>query len=117
MNGALEFFKKLGPARLAAMGVVTAMLLGFFGFLITKVNEPVMTPLYSDLSERDSSAIVKDLEAQGIPYQLRHDGSQVLVPKDKMLRLRMKLAEKGVPAGGSVGWEIFDKTEIGRAHV
>ena len=111
VNGALEFFKKLGPARLAAMGVVTAMLLGFFGFLITKVSEPVMAPLYSELSERDASAIVKDLETQGIPYQLRHDGSQIMVPKDKLLRLRMKLAERGIPAGGNVGWEIFDKAD------
>lgn len=111
MNGALEFLKNLGPARLAAMAVVTAMLLGFFAFIITKVSEPVMAPLYSDLSDRDSAAIIKDLEAQAIPYQLRQDGSQILVPKDKLLRLRMKLAEKGIPAGGNVGWEIFDKTD------
>lgn len=111
MNGALEFLKNLGPARLAAMGVVTALLVGFFAFVITRATAPVMTPLYSDLSDRDSSAIVKDLEAQGIVYELRHDGAQVLVPKDKVLRLRMKLAEKGVPAGGNVGWEIFDKTD------
>ncbi|MER2605141.1 MAG: flagellar basal-body MS-ring/collar protein FliF, partial [Siculibacillus sp.] len=111
MNGALEFLKNLGPARLAAMGIVTAMLLGFFTFVITRATAPTMTPLYSDLSDRDSSAIVKDLEAQAIPYELRQDGSQILVPKDKALRLRMKLAEKGVPTGGSVGWEIFDKTD------
>ncbi len=111
MNGALEFLKNLGPARLAAMSVVTALLIGFFAFVITRATAPVMTPLYSDLSDRDSSAIVKDLEAQGIVYELRHDGAQVLVPKDKVLRLRMKLAEKGVPAGGNVGWEIFDKTD------
>ena len=111
MNGALEFLKNLGPARLAAMGVVAALLLGFFGFVITRATAPVMTPLYSDLSDRDSSAIVKDLEAQGVAYELRHDGSQILVPKDMALRLRMKLAEKGVPSGGSVGWELFDKTD------
>jgi flagellar M-ring protein FliF len=111
VNGALEFLKNLGPARLAAMGVVTAMLFGFFAFIITKVSEPTMAPLYSDLSDRDSAAIIKDLEAQAIPYLLRQDGTQILVPKDKMLRLRMKLAEKGVPAGGNVGWEIFDKTD------
>lgn len=111
MNGALEFLKNLGPARLAAMGVVTALLIGFFAFVITRATAPVMAPLYSDLSERDSSAIVKDLEAQGIAFELRHDGSQILVPKDAALRLRMKLAEKGVPSGGNVGWEIFDKTD------
>ncbi|MCE1237663.1 MAG: flagellar M-ring protein FliF [Hyphomicrobiales bacterium] len=111
MNGALEFLKNLGPARLAAMGVVTALLIGFFAFVITRATAPVMAPLYSDLSDADSSAIVKDLEAQGVAYELRRDGSQILVPKDKALRLRMKLAEKGIPAGGNVGWEIFDKSD------
>lgn len=111
MNGALEFLQKLGPARLAAMGVVAALTLGFFAFIAMKVSQPVMAPLYSDLSTQDSAAIVKELEAQAIPYELRQEGAQILVPKDKMLRLRMKLAEKGVPVGGSVGWEIFDKSD------
>lgn len=111
MNGALEFLKKLGPARLAAMGVVATLMLGFFAFIAMKVSQPVMAPLYSDLSVQDSAAIVKDLETQAVAYELRHDGSQILVPKDLVLRLRMKLAEKGVPTGGSVGWEIFDKTD------
>ena len=33
----------------------------------------------------------------------------VLVPKDRVTRLRMKLAEGGLPKGGGVGYEIFDK--------
>jgi len=111
VNGALEFLQKLGPARLAAMGVVAAMMLGFFAYIGMKVTQPAMAPLYADLSVQDSAAIVKDLEAQAIPYELRQDGAQILVPKDKVLRLRMKLAEKGVPTGGSVGWEIFDKSD------
>ncbi len=111
MNGALEFLQKLGPARLAAMGVVAALTLGFFAFIAMKVSQPVMAPLYSDLSTQYSAAIVKELDAQAIPYELRQEGAQILVPKDKMLRLRMKLAEKGVPVGGSVGWEIFDKSD------
>ena len=111
MNGALEFLQKLGPARLAAMAVVAAVTLGFFAFIALKVSQPALAPLYSELSVQDSAAIVKDLEAQAIPYELRQEGSQILVPKDRVLRLRMKLAEKGVPAGGSVGWEIFDKAD------
>ncbi|MCW1840750.1 flagellar basal-body MS-ring/collar protein FliF [Prosthecomicrobium hirschii] len=111
MNGAVEFLKTLGPARLAAMAVVTALLVGFFGFIIMRATQPVMAPLYSDLSVQDSASIVKELEAGAVPYELRQDGAQILVPKETLLRLRMKLAEKGIPAGGSVGYEIFDKSD------
>jgi flagellar M-ring protein FliF len=111
VNGIVEFIKTLGPARIAAMGVVSALLLGFFGFVILRVSQPVMAPLYSELTLADSAAIVKLLDAQGVQYELKNDGAQVLVPKDKVARLRMTLAEKGVPAGGSVGYEIFDKSD------
>ena len=111
MNGALEFLQKLGVARIAAMGVVALALVGFFAFIILRVSTPQMVPIYSDLSVQDSAAIVKELDAQGVTYELRQDGSQIAVPKDQMLRLRMRLAEKGIPAGGSVGYDIFDKSD------
>jgi flagellar biosynthesis/type III secretory pathway M-ring protein FliF/YscJ len=41
-----------------------------------------MTPLFTDLSYEDSSAIVKDLERQGVAYELRNDGGTIIVPKD-----------------------------------
>jgi flagellar M-ring protein FliF len=59
----------------------------------------------------DSSAIIKDLERQGIPYDIKNDGGIVLVPKEQVPRLRMKLAESGLPKGGGVGYEIFDKSD------
>ena len=54
---------------------------------------------------------MKDLERQAIPYELKNDGAIVLVPKDQVPRLRMKLAETGLPKGGGVGYEIFDKSD------
>src|SRR5262249_28177948 len=72
---------------------------------------PQLTTLFTDLSYEDSSAIVKDLERQNIPYELKNDGAIVLVPKDRVTRLRMKLAESGLPKGGGIGYEIFDKTD------
>src|SRR5258707_4676864 len=46
-----------------------------------------------------------------VPYQLRGDGAQILVPADQVARLRVAMAETGLPHGGSVGYEIFDKSE------
>src|SRR6516162_5082293 len=94
-----------------AMIAVTAALIGFFAFVIMRVTTPQMTTLFTDLSIEDSSSIIKDLERQGITYELRNEGSVILVPKDKVTRLRMKLAEGGLPKGGGVGYEIFDKSD------
>jgi flagellar M-ring protein FliF len=107
----VAFLKGLGAARLAAMVAVTAALIGFFAFVIMRVTTPQLTTLFTDLSVEDSSSIVKELERQAIPFELRNDGAAIMVPKDKVTRLRMKLAEGGMPKGGGVGYEIFDKSD------
>jgi flagellar M-ring protein FliF len=94
-----------------AMVAVTAALIGFFAFVIMRVTTPQMTTLFTDLSGDDSSGIIKELERQAIPFELRNDGAVIMVPKDKVTRLRMKLAEGGLPKGGGVGYEIFDKSD------
>ena len=111
MQGFFDFVKSLGAARMAAMGAVTLALIGFFSFLMIRMTTPQMVPLFTDLSVEDSASIVKDLERQALPYQIKNDGAIVLVPKDNVARLRMKLAEFGLPKGGGVGYEIFDKTD------
>ena len=93
------------------MVAVTLALVGFFGFVIMRVTSPQMTTLFTDLSYEDSSGIIKELDRQAIPYELKNDGAIVMVPKDKVTRLRMKLAEGGLPKGGGVGYEIFDKSD------
>ncbi len=111
MQSLVGFLKGLGASRLMAMVAVTAALIGFFAFVIMRVTTPQMTTLFTDLSMEDSSAIIKDLERQAIPFELRNDGAVIMVPKDKVTRLRMKLAEGGLPKGGGVGYEIFDKSD------
>jgi flagellar M-ring protein FliF len=111
VQGFFDFVKSLGAARMAAMAAVTLVLIGFFSFITIQVTTPQMVPLFTDLSVEDSSSIIKDLERQAIAYQIKNDGAIVMVAKDKVARLRMKLAESGLPKGGGVGYEIFDKTD------
>jgi flagellar M-ring protein FliF len=70
-----------------------------------------MTPLFTDLSLEDSAAIAKELDREAVTYQLRNDGNIIMVPTDRVARLRMTLAENGLPKGGGVGYEIFDKSD------
>src|SRR5262245_62255559 len=89
------------------MGAVAVALIGFFAFVILRATAPQMVPLFTDLSFEDSAAIVKDLERQAIPYELRNDGAIIMVPKIGQARLRMKLAESGLPKNGGGRHEIL----------
>jgi len=111
VQGLFNVVKSLGAARMAAMAAVTLSLIGFFSFLMIRMTAPQMVPLFTDLSVEDSASIIKDLDRQGVTYQLKNDGAIVLVAKDKVAKLRMKLAESGLPKGGGVGYEIFDKSD------
>ncbi len=111
MNGISALFSALGPGRLIAIGTVGLGLIGFFFFISMRLATPNMAMLYNNLDVADSSAIVSKLEAEGVPFTLGNDGSTILVPEDRVLRLRMTMAEQGVPSGGSIGYEIFDRSD------
>jgi flagellar M-ring protein FliF len=109
VNGLVEQFRRFGAARLAAMLAVTLALVGFFAFVMLRMSQPAMGVLFADLSSQDVSAIVKDLDTRGIKYELRGDGQTILAPRADVPKLRLELAGKGIPSGGGVGYEIFDK--------
>lgn len=111
MQALTDLLNKLGAARLAAMAAVALALIGAFAFLILRATAPQMTPLFTDLSVEDSATIIKDLERQGVAYEMKNDGAIILVPRERVARIRMKLAEGGLPKGGGVGYELFDKSD------
>jgi flagellar M-ring protein FliF len=97
--------------RLGALGLVALLTLGFFAYLGNRVTAPTYALLYSDLDLKDSGQIAQKLDGLGIPYEIRGDGSGILVPNEQVAKLRMMMAEAGLPRGGSVGYELFDKSE------
>ena len=106
---ALAVLRALGPARLLALGATAIGLLAFFAFLVLRLAEPEYTLLYGSLEFEDSAEITRRLEGLAVPFKLLDDGRAILVPTDRALRLRMTLAEEGLPQGGTVGNEIFDQ--------
>ena len=110
MNGLLQLMRNLGTPRLLVMGGVAVGVIVFFIYLTARVASPQMGLLYSDLDLGDSAQVVARLESLNVPFELRGNGNQILVPKNQVLRLRMTMAQEGLPAGGSIGYEIFDRT-------
>lgn len=109
MNSFVETLKQLGPSRLAIMGGILVGLVLFFVFVSLRVSTPPMKLLYSELSSTDSGAIAAKLEESEIHYEVSPDGSRITVPETEVGRARLLLAEAGLPNGGSMGYELFDK--------
>jgi flagellar M-ring protein FliF len=107
----VQAIRNLGPMRLAIMGGVVLGLLGFLIFFATKLTTPSMANLYGELSQSDAANIIQELESRNIPFEIKQNGTSVLVPENRVLQLRLELAQQGLPSGGSVGYELFDNTD------
>ena len=111
MNAFIQTLRNLGPIRLAVIGAVGVAMLAFVVFLLLRLGSPEMAVLYADLDAGDASKITARLDQMGIPYRLRSDGTEILVPTDTVPKTRITLAGEGLPQGGSLGYEIFDKSQ------
>ena len=110
MNALLEGLKALGVARLAAMGAVGLGMLAMLAMLVMRGgSNDQMALLYADLDLRESAQVVEQLTRRRIPYRLTGGGTQILVPADQIPDTRLMLARDGLPSGGSVGYELFDR--------
>lgn len=81
--------------------------------LVMWASAPEFRVLFSNLSEGDGGRIISELESRAVPYQIGSGGSAILVPSNQVHRLRLQLAEQGLPKGGNVGFELMDKQEFG----
>ncbi|MBI5815796.1 MAG: flagellar M-ring protein FliF [Nitrospinae bacterium] len=109
----LEVNKSLSGTKKAAIAFVALVALGGIMGVAYYSGKPDYQVLFSSLSQEDAGAITQKLSADRIPYQLMADGSAILVPAERVHELRLSLATQGLPAGGGVGFEIFDKSTFG----
>jgi flagellar M-ring protein FliF len=100
------------PKRIALVVVMTGVLMGVMAISVLSSRETYGT-LYSELATEDAAAIVEKLKTAQVPYRIEAGGTQVLVPEERIPGLRLELASAGLPHGGSVGFEIFDRSKIG----
>ena len=109
----VELWKSLSTAkRLALVFVTSSVLLAVLGLVFLGSRESFAV-LYRDLPQDDAGKIVEKLEALKVPYRVEQSGGAVLVPEEKVHQLRLELAKTGLPRGGGVGFELFDKSQIG----
>jgi len=76
-------------------------------------READFRPLFADLAPEDAAGIVQKLKESGVEYRIEENGKAVLAPSERIAELRLGMAAAGLPKSGRIGFELFDKTNLG----
>src|SRR5205809_3469 len=110
----VDFFRAQPPARRLVLATTAVGSLVAVLALAWWVQRPLYRPLFTNLAAEDASAIVEALRAAKGPFRLEDGGRAILVPAERLYELRLALASHGLPAGGGVGFELFDRQTLGQ---
>jgi len=108
-----DFISRMTPSQVMMLfGVVAGTIVGAF-LVVGWINEVRFAQLYSGMDQNDAGEIISYLDDHKIPYKLSNNGTTIEVPSDDVYRTRISLASDGLPHGGSVGYSIFDRNNLG----
>ena len=104
---------QLNQAKKTVFFGTFAGLLVLFTFIIFYTSRVDYSYLFTNLSGKDASRITEKLNQSNIDFKLEAGGSAILVASDKVHETRLLISGEGLPTGGGVGFELFDKGSIG----
>ncbi|RJP61224.1 MAG: flagellar M-ring protein FliF [Candidatus Auribacter fodinae] len=111
---AKSIWSKLGINQRISLAIVVLMVFGLLIGIFVWSSKPQYALLYSRMEQTDASIVVEKLRDSKIPYTLKNNGTSIYVPANQVYDLRLELAGEGIPrVGKGIGFEIFDKTNIG----
>ena len=106
----LSSTQKMVVAGMVTISIVIVTIVSMIG------TRPSMSTLFSNLQSADAAAICDRLRDLKVPYEISDDGTLIKVPSNQVYDLRLKMTTQGLPAGGTVGFEIFDKQSFGTSE-
>ena len=108
-----DFIMALPPGQRATfLGLTGGVLVGTLALAIW-LQTPSYETLFSSLDPTDSGQVLDYLKAEKIPYRIDQEEGRIEVPRGQVHEVRMALATRGIPQGGGVGFELFDKQTLG----
>lgn len=113
INQAKEFWQRLRPAQKLTIAVAVVGAIGILATVVAVSSSEPMAVLFRDLDPKDAGAIVEKLKEQAVPYELGEGGTTIRVPESRVYELRLAMAREGLPSNSTVGYEIFDRTNLG----
>jgi flagellar M-ring protein FliF len=105
----MSALRGFGLGRLAALAGIGIGVAAALVALTLNIGSQPKALLYSNLDLKEASAVAQALDQAGIKYEVKGDGSTIMVPRDEVASTRLMINGKGLVTSGSVGYEIFDQ--------
>jgi flagellar M-ring protein FliF len=112
LNRVKSLLSTISVGQKIVIGLLLAGLVLGGVFFTRWITAPTMAPLFSNLASTDASAIVDQLNTDGVAYQLADGGATIMVAQDKVNSERLAMSGKGLPASNSTGYALLDQQGI-----
>ncbi|MFN7753019.1 MAG: flagellar basal-body MS-ring/collar protein FliF [Pseudomonadota bacterium] len=112
----LQGFFRLSNAQKVVLLVGLAAVIAAAVAFLSWARSPDYRVLFSNLTDRDGGAVVAALQQINVPYRMSEGGNAILVPSDRVYDARLRLAQQGLPRGGSIGFELLENQRIGTSQ-
>ena len=107
------------PAKTKALLGVSAVAILAIAFIMLKIaTAPTYAQIASGLDPAQTGKITEALDAQGIAYELRNNGTALAVSKTQSAQAQIALAGAGVQTSGGTqpGYELLDESKLGASQ-
>lgn len=105
--------KGMSAGQKLTIGLTVLITVVGFVMLFRWATKPDYALLFSNLDLKEADNIVQELRNEGVPYEIAAGGSTIRIPSTEVYEWRMRLATEGLPSNGGIGYEVFDKKDIG----
>ena len=112
----LQGFSRLTNVQKVVLLVGVAAAVAITVAFVSLARAPDYKVLFSNVADRDGGAIISALQQINVPYRMSEGGGAILVPSDRVYESRLRLAQQGLPRGGSIGFELLENQRIGTSQ-
>lgn len=116
VNQLKDFLNRLTKSQKIIIGAVLATVILGIGYIFINNTQKDMKVLFSNLEPQDASKISDMLKEKKIDFELKDNGATIMVPEEVVLDTRLEVAKLGLPESSNVGYELFDKTNLGMSE-
>ena len=115
-SGLSGIFFQMNTRQRTELFMITLMTIALLSLIVWWAGRTEFEVLFYDMSSSEVGTVIEKLKESNVSYKLENGGTKILVPTDQVQELRIKLARQGLPESGLIGYEIFDKSNLGMSN-